>query len=72
MLTYLLLNLVIAMNIETKSMILCDSHVMEEIIVDNNGNKNTHWLLTELDNFYKSSVELYVTTSAISVNLQHV
>ncbi len=72
MLTYLLLNLVVAMNIETKSIILCDSHLMEEIIGNNNGNKNTHWLLTEQDDFYKSTIELYVDTSAISVNLQHV
>ncbi len=72
MLTYLLLNLVMAMNIETKSIILCDSHLMEEIIVDNNGSKNTHWLLTGIDHFYKSTMELYVDTSTIHVNLQHV
>ncbi len=72
MLTWLLLILVIGMNIETKSIILCDSHSMEEIIADNNRNKNTHWLLTEIDNFYKSTMELYVVTSIISENLRHV
>ncbi len=71
MLTWLLLISVIAMNIETKSIILCDSHPMEQIIGDN-GNNSTHWLLTEIDNFYKSIMELYVITSIISEYLQHV
>ncbi len=69
MLTWLLLISVIAMNIEAQSIILCDSHPTEQILADNNGNNTTHWLLTEVDNFYKSIMELYVVTSIIHCNM---
>ncbi len=56
------------MNIEPKSITLYDLHPMEGIIVENNRNNSTHWSLTGRDNFDNSIMELYVDTSAISVN----
>ncbi len=51
---------VIAMNIATKSISLYGLHLMKGIIVNNNRNNSTHWLLTRIDNFYKSIMESYV------------
>ncbi len=72
MLTCFLFIEVIAMNVETKSITLYDSYPMEWIIVDNKRNNSTHWLLTEIHNFYNSIIELYVNISTIYVNLEHV
>ncbi len=72
MLTYFLVIEVIANNIEPKSITLYDLHPTEGMIVVNNRNNNTHWLLTGIDHFYKSTMELYVDICTIHVNPQHV
>ncbi len=59
----------IANNIGTKSITLYDLHPMEGMIVDYNRNTITHWLLIYI---YNTIMELYVDTSTISVNGQHV
>ncbi len=66
MLTCFLFIEVIPMNIETKSITLYDKYDLHpmEGIVENNRHNIAHWLM--------STMELYVDTSTISVNGQHV